>query len=111
MIYNRTQYKSDKKIGIFRVMGVCFEKNEGDNKIAEVLSEILNMHIVAPSLMTREALCLYVKAPKYVSDRMATMPIDSSFDYNGFKITRCSKFTYNGKIIWVGNAVSKKSYF
>ena len=99
MTYNRTQYAVDKERGVFRVMGICFENSADDNKIKEVLSEISYMDVVAPALMTREALCLYVKAPEYVLERMATMPVGSSFEFDGLKITRWSNLTYNGKAI------------
>lgn len=99
MAYKRIQYAVDEERGVFRVMDICFENNASDSKIEEVLSEISNMNIVAPALMTREALCLYMKAPEYVLERMATMPVGSSFDYNGCKITRWSNLTYNGKAI------------
>lgn len=99
MIYNRTQYVVDKERGVFRVMGICFENNADDNKIEEVLFEISCMDVVAPALMTREALCLYVNAPEYVLERMATMPVGSSFEYDGLKTTRWSNLTYNGKAI------------
>lgn len=102
MTYNRTQYAVDKERGVFRVMGICFENSADDNKIKDVLSEISYMDVVAPAMMTREALCLYVKAPEYVLERMATMPVGSSFEFNGLKITRWSNLTYNGKAIWVG---------
>lgn len=99
MTYNRTQCAVDKDYGVFRVMGICFENNASDNKIEEVLSEISNMDVVAPALMTREALCLYVKAPKYVLEHMAAMPVGSRFEYDGLEITRWSNLTYNGKSI------------
>mgnify|MGYP006906682129 CR=1 FL=1 len=47
-------------------------------------------------------LCLYLNAPEYVLERMATMPVGSSFEFDGIKITRWSNLTYNGKAIWVG---------
>ena len=99
MTYNKTQYTVDKERGVFRVMGICFENNASDNKIEEVFSEISSMNVVAPALMTREALCLYIKAPEYVLERMATMPVGSSFEYDGLEITRWSNLTYNGKPI------------
>ena len=99
MTYNKTQYTVDKERGVFRVMGICFENNASDNKIEEVFSEISSMNVVAPALMTRQALCLYIKAPEYVLERMATMPVGSSFEYDGLEITRWSNLTYNGKPI------------
>ena len=99
MTYNRTQYAVDKERGVFRVMDICFENNASDSKIEEVFFEISRMDVVAPALMTREALCLYIKAPSYVLDRMASMPIGTSFEYDGIKITRWSNLTYNGKAI------------
>lgn len=108
MTYNRTQCAVDKKRGIFRVMGICFENNASDSKIEEVFSEISSMDVVPPALMTREALCLYLKAPEYVLEHMTTLPVGSSFEYNGLKITRWSNLTYNGKSIWV---IVAKSFF
>lgn len=99
MTYNRTQYEVDKERGVFRVNGICFENSADDNKIKEVLFEISNMDVVAPALMTREALCLYIKAPEYVLKHMAKMHVNSSFEFNGLKITRWSNLTYNGKAI------------
>ena len=99
MTYNRTQYVTDKERGVFRVMGICFENKATDEKIDQVIAEISNMDVVAPAMMTREALCLYVKAPEYVLERMATMPVGSSFEFDGLKITRWSNLTYNGKAI------------
>ena len=57
MTYNRTQYVTDKERGVFRVMGICFENKATDEKIDQVIAEISNMDVVAPALMTREALC------------------------------------------------------
>ncbi len=98
MTYNRTQYTVDKERCVFRFMGICFENSASDNKIKEVISEISKMDVVAPALMTREALCLYIKAPSYVLERMVSMPIGTSFEYNGIIITRWSNLTYNGKV-------------
>ena len=89
----------DKERGVFRVMEICFENSADDNKIKDVLSEISYMDVVAPALMTREALCLYLNAPEYVLERMATMPVGSSFELDGIKITRWSNLTYNVKAI------------
>lgn len=97
MTYNKTQYAVDREKGVCRIDGICFESNASDNKIEEVFSEISNMKVVAPALMTREALCRYLNAPKYVLKRMATMPVGSSFEYDRCKITRWSNLTYNGK--------------
>lgn len=99
MTYKRTQYAVDKERGVFRVMDICFENAASDNKIEEVISEISKMDVIAPALMTREALCLYCKAPNYVLERMASMPVGSSFEYDGLRITRWSNLTYNGKAI------------
>lgn len=99
MTYNRTQYVVDRERGVFRVMDICFENNASDKKIEEVISEISNMDVIAPALMTREALCLYIKAPNYVLERMASMQVGTSFEYDGLKITRWSNLTYNGKAI------------
>ena len=99
MTYKRTQNEFDRACGIFRVMDICFEDNASDNEIEEVISEVSNMNVVGPALMTREALCLCIKAPKYVSERMVSMQIGTSFKYNGVKITRWSKHTYNGMAI------------
>lgn len=99
MTYNRTQYAVDKEKGVFRVMDICFENSASDNKIEDVISEISNMDVVAPALMTKEALCLYIKAPRYVLERMDSMTVGTSFEYDGLKITRWSNLTYNGKAI------------
>lgn len=99
MAYTRTQYAVDKERGVFRVMDICFENDASDSKIEEVISEISSMDVVAPALMTREALCLYIKAPDYVLERMANMTIGSNFEFDGLKITRWSNLTYNGKAI------------
>ena len=61
-------------------MEICFENSADDNKIKDVLSEISY-------------------APEYVLERMATMPVGSSFEFDGIKITRWSNLTYNGKAI------------
>ena len=97
MTYKKTQYAVDKERGVLRVRGVCFESSASDTKIQVVLSEIAYMDIVAPAMMTKEALCLYMKAPEYVLDRMATMPVGSSFEFDGHKITRWSNHLYNAK--------------
>lgn len=98
-MHNRTQDAIDKERGVFRVMDICFENSASDDKIEEVISEISNMDVVAPALMTREALCLYIKAPSHVLERMASMSVGTSFEYDGIKITRWSNLTYNGKAI------------
>ena len=97
MTYNRTQFVTDKERGVFRVMGICFENKATDEKIDQVIAEISNMDVVPPALMTREALCLYINAPEYVSERMASMEVNTSFTYDGLLITRWSNLTYNGK--------------
>ncbi len=99
MTYNRTQELLDKERGVFRVMDICFENGASDSKIEKVISEISKMKVVAPALMTGEALWLYLKAPRYVLSRMFSMLVGSSFEYEGVKITRWSNHTYNGKII------------
>ena len=99
MIYNQTQYIVDKERGVCRIMGICFEMSASDEKITSVFAEISHKQFRAPALMTRKALCLYLKAPSHIIERMSSMPIGTSFIYDGFQITRWSHSTYNGKAI------------
>lgn len=88
----------DKERGVVRVIGICFEESASDDFIEKVTAEVLEMETLAPALMTAKALALYTNAmDEYVSERMAIMPIGSSFNYNGECITRWSEHTYNAK--------------
>ena len=97
MYYTKVQEKSDRERGVLYVNGVCFESEASNAKIRDVFSEISRMEVVPPALMTRKALCLYIEAPEYISGRMASMPIGTSFEYDGIMVTRWSDHTYNGQ--------------
>lgn len=100
MKYDKTQGAVDKMRGVVRVIGVCFEDNASDAFIEEVISEVMSMETIAPGLMTAKALSRYMESlDEYFLERMAAMPIGSSFNYKGCKITRWSDHTYNGKSI------------
>ncbi len=99
MYYSKNQGLVDRSHGVFRVKDICFEEGASDSKISEVVSEVSGMSSSAPALMTKEALCSYINAPKSVLESMASMPVGSEIDYNGVVIKRCSNLTYNGKII------------
>lgn len=99
MKYRRTQYAGDKERGVFRVMGISFENSADDKKIQEAINEVSNMNTVPAALMTKEALCRNIKAPNYILERLESMPIGSSFEYNGLKITRWGEVIYNGRTI------------
>lgn len=100
MKYEKTQDAIDKKRGVVRVIGICFEEDANDAFIEEVISEVMSMDTLAPGLMTAKALSRYMESlDEYFLERMAIMPISSSFNYMGSKITRWSDHTYNGKAI------------
>ena len=91
---HRTQYQSDKRFGICRVSGICFEEKASDVEIIKVLSEVSNS-ISAPCLMTRKALANFINAPSPIVRRMEQMPIRSRISFGGMTITRWSNSTYN----------------
>lgn len=98
--YEKTQTAVDKMRGVIRVVGVCFEDNASDAFIEEVISEVFTIENLAPGLMTSTALYRYMESlDEYLMERMTIMPIGSSFNYKGIKITRWSDHTYNGKAL------------
>lgn len=60
--------------------------------------------------MTKEALCRNIKARNYILERLESMPIGSSFEYNGLKITRWGEVIYNGRTILRERKVRPSSY-
>ena len=99
MAYKRNQNIVDKEHGVFRVLDICFDQDATDGEIEEVMSEVFRMTLIPPALMTCKALAQYIMVPSYVLERMKAMPVGSSFEFDGLKITRWSKNTYNGMIL------------
>lgn len=93
---NRTRHYIDKERSVFWEHDVCFEDCATDEKVQGVIAEVANVEAGKLCLMTKEALCMFIGAPDYIYVRLTSMPIGTSFEFDGFKITRFTGNTYRG---------------